>query len=533
MHPVELDHRELLECSPASGLLRFAGQRALLIDALALGVLRRALLEQLGGAAAQTLLAQFGFAHGWRAAGALRAQVECDDDEWATLGARGFSLEGLGTLTGDPMAPGGATLERSWEAEQHLFHLGRSLSPVCWTTAGLLSGALSRLRGRQVVATEERCAATGDACCRFSARSIADLPGDREPGEPATPWWPTIDAIEAAERSVPDERRPATPLPLPASSVEHELVARSAAMHNLVELAQRIAPIDSTVLLTGESGTGKERIARLVHQASSRSTGPFLAVNCGAIAEPLLESELFGHARGAFTGATHERAGLFEAANRGTILLDEIGEVSPGMQVKLLRTLQEREVRRVGESRSRKIDVRVIAATNRDLRLAVEQGAFRQDLYYRLKVIELHVPRLRDRREDILPLARALLLESATRMKRAVEALSPAAAEQLLRHPWPGNVRELENAMERAVAVARGPRVELEDLPGEVRASAQGLTTLTMEPGVRPLEQVERDYILAALAHNDGNQTRTAQQLDIGTATLYRKLKAWRAPPAP
>src|SRR6185503_11178426 len=236
------------------------------------------------------------------------------------------------------------------------------------------------------------------------------------------------------------------------------------------------------------------------------------------------ESELFGHARGAFTGATQDRPGLFEAANGGTLLLDEVGEVSPAMQVKLLRALQEREIRRVGETKSRRVDVRVVAAKNRDLAHGVVGGGFRQDLYYRLKVVELHVPALRERRDDILPLARVLLADAALRMNRKVSGLVPEAADQLLRYDWPGNVRELENTMERAVALARGSRVELEDLPEEIRytrpePSASG--------AVRPLDDIEKEYILAALALNEGNQTRTAAQLRIGSATLYRKLKSY------
>jgi len=292
-----------------------------------------------------------------------------------------------------------------------------------------------------------------------------------------------------------------------------------------VELARRVAKVDATVLITGESGVGKERIARLVHDESTRAAGPFIAVNCGAITETLLESELFGHKRGSFTGATSDRHGLFETANHGTLLLDEIGEVSPSMQIKLLRVLQEREVRRVGESKSRSVDVRVLAATNRDLAHGVADGAFRQDLYYRLKVVELHVPPLRERRDDILPLARVLLADAAIRMGRKISGLAPRAVDQLLRYEWPGNVRELENAMERAVALASGSRVDLEDLPQEIRQAfprpvVDGAT-------VQPLTEVEKDYILAVLALNGGNQTRTAAQLRIGTATLYRKLKKY------
>ena len=305
------------------------------------------------------------------------------------------------------------------------------------------------------------------------------------------------------------------------------LVAKSPAMRQLVDLARRVAQVDSTVLITGESGSGKERIARLLHEESQRASGPFIAVNCGAIAETLLESELFGHMRGAFSGATQDRPGLFEAAHHGTLLLDEIGEVSPGMQVKLLRTIQEREVRRVGENRTRHVDVRILAATNRDLAQEIASGAFRQDLYYRLKVIDLRVPPLRERRDDILPLARVLLADAALRMKRKVSGFAPEAADQLLRYPWPGNVRELENAMERAVALSLPgtSRVELLDLPEEVR---QASPKLVASPGASlSLEEVEKEHILATLALNGGNQTHTARQLQIGLATLYRRLKSY------
>jgi transcriptional regulator with PAS, ATPase and Fis domain len=302
------------------------------------------------------------------------------------------------------------------------------------------------------------------------------------------------------------------------------MIVRSDAMRRVVDLARRIAKVDSTLLITGESGAGKELIAQLVHDESARASGPFIAVNCGAITESLLESELFGHVRGAFTGAAQDRIGLFEAANGGTLLLDEIGDVSPGMQVKLLRVLQEREIRRVGESKSRPVNVRVMAATNRELAADIAEGRFRKDLYYRLNVVQLHVPPLRGRREDILPLARLLLADAAERCGRPVTGLSPRAADQLLRYAWPGNVRELENAMERAVALGRGNHVELDDLPEEVRAA---IPTPTVSGPVRVLDEVEKDYILAVLDVNGGNQTRTAEQLGIGSATLYRKLKSY------
>ena len=316
------------------------------------------------------------------------------------------------------------------------------------------------------------------------------------------------------------------------------LLSRSHAMKKVAGLARRLSNVDSTVLISGESGTGKERIAHFLHLESVRACGPFIAINCGALTDTLLESELFGHVRGAFTGAAQDRPGLFEAANGGSLLLDEVGEVSPAMQVKLLRALQAREIRRVGENKNRPFDVRILAATNRDLGQAVAEGTFRQDLYYRLKVVELRVPALRERPEDVLPLARLLLSNAAARMKRTTTGFSEAVADLLMRHDWPGNVRELESAMERGAALARGSQVEVEDLPEEVRSSAKAAPRGSSAP-TRTLAQVEREHIIAALEFNDGNQTRTAQVLQIGVATLYRKLKSYglipsrRAAPAP
>lgn len=303
------------------------------------------------------------------------------------------------------------------------------------------------------------------------------------------------------------------------------IVAMSSAMKIVVALARRAAAVDVTVLISGESGVGKERIARLMHDESPRSKGPFVAVNCGAIAESLVESELFGHKRGAFTGAETDRVGLFEAANRGTILLDEVGELSPAMQVKLLRVLQEREVKRVGENQSRPFDVRVLAATNRSLVDDIHDGRFREDLYYRLRVVELRVPPLRDRPEDILPLSRVLLESAAGRMSRNVSSFSSDVADRLLRYHWPGNVRELENAMERAAALAQGERVELEDLAEEPR-NAPHRRALDIS-NVRPLEEAEQEYIESVLLLNEGSRIKTAEQLEIGSSTLYRKLKSY------
>jgi len=539
MRAEDLDHEELLELDPEGGTIRFAGQRALLLDAVAMGLLRKYLVENFGLTAARTVLTQFGFAHGWRMAEAMQAEFNWNsDDDWQRAGTRIHALEALFRVepgSKGPLSKEGVTLLASYEAEQHLLHFGRSDVPVCWTICGLTSGYVSRSSGKEIYVLEDHCTGEGDAACHLIGRTRQEWGDER--AEELRFFEPTrlkecldvsldrvTETLKAAERKLRAHRRALVRV---ARGVDEPLgiVANSLAMRQVVDLARRVAKVDSTVLITGESGSGKERIARLVHDESTRAAGAFIAVNCGAITETLLESELFGHARGAFTGATGDRPGLFEAANGGTLLLDEVGEVSPGMQVKLLRALQEREIRRVGENRSRRVDVRVVAATNRDLAHGVAGGAFRQDLYYRLKVVELHVPPLRERRDDVLPLARVLLADAALRMKRKISGLAPGAADQLLRHPWPGNVRELENAMERAVALARGSRVELEDLPEEIRHAFP--TPVASRGTVRPLDEVEKDYILAALEVNGGNQTQTATQLRIGTATLYRKLKSY------
>jgi two-component system response regulator HydG len=539
MRAEDLHHEELLELDPDGGVIRFAGQRALLLDAVAMGLLRKYLVENFGLTAARTVLTQFGFAHGWRMAEAMHAEFKWNsDDDWQQAGIRIHALEGLFRVETDRkglLSKEGVTLLASYEAEQHLLHFGRSDVPACWTICGLTSGYVSRSSGKEIYVLEDRCVGKGDAACHLIGRTRQEW-GDERAEELQffeakrlkehldVSLQRVTETLKAAERKLTAHRRALVRV---ARGVDEPLgiVAESPAMRRVVDLASRVAKVDSTVLITGESGAGKERIARLVHEESTRAAGAFIAVNCGAITETLLESELFGHARGAFTGATVDRPGLFEAANGGTLLLDEVGEVSSGMQVKLLRALQEREIRRVGENKSRRVDVRIVAATNRDLAHGVAGGNFRQDLYYRLKVVELHVPALRERRDDVLPLARVLLADAALRMKRKISGLAPGAADQLLRYEWPGNVRELENAMERAVALARGSRVEVEDLPEEIRHAFP--MPVATKGTVRPLDEVEKDYILAALEVNGGNQTHTAAQLHIGAATLYRKLKSY------
>jgi len=302
------------------------------------------------------------------------------------------------------------------------------------------------------------------------------------------------------------------------------LVGKSPAMAALLKTIAQVAPTASTVLLLGETGTGKELAARAIHLASPRAARRFLAVNCGAFNEELLASELFGHEKGAYTGAMERKAGLFEAAEGGTLFLDEVGEMTPAMQVRLLRVLQERKLMRVGGTADIPVDVRVIAATNKDLAAEAEAGTFRLDLFYRLNVITLRLPALAERREDIPLLARHFLLKYSELLGREVRELSPGALDVLLRYPFPGNIRELENLMERAVVLAEGSVVEPRHLPPDLQPDAPGLGA-SRQGGLATLEENERQHILWVLEQTGGNKSRAAEILGIDRASLWRKLK--------
>ncbi|MBK6686124.1 MAG: sigma-54-dependent Fis family transcriptional regulator [Deltaproteobacteria bacterium] len=310
---------------------------------------------------------------------------------------------------------------------------------------------------------------------------------------------------------------------------EDPILGRSAAIRKVLDLIARVAETDASVLITGESGTGKELVARSVHNRSARKDGPFVAVNCAAMPEALLESELFGHVKGAFTDAKAARTGLFVAAQGGTLFLDEIAELPLGMQVKLLRALQERSVRPVGASTEVPFDARIITATNRDPEAEVAAGRFREDLYYRINVVRIPVPPLRARDGDILLLAQKALERFSRSNGKHVLGITPAAAERLLTYPWPGNVRELQNSMERAVALTRFDQIVIEDLPDQVR-EGRGSTGGTVEPRLEllPMHEVERRYILRVLQAVGGNKSQAADVLGLDRKTLYRKLEAYQ-----
>lgn len=304
-----------------------------------------------------------------------------------------------------------------------------------------------------------------------------------------------------------------------------DIVARSAGMRLVLSLVDRVALVDTNVLIQGETGTGKEMVAREIHRRS-RPRAPFVPINCGALPEGLLESELFGHVRGAFTGATRDHLGLFRAAAGGTLFLDEIGELSPGLQAKLLRVLQNRNVRPVGSDRSYEVDARVIAATHRELKAMIREGRFREDLFYRLSVFPISIPPLRERPEDILILARHFLERNCRKNKKRIDGFDPDAIKRLMSHPWPGNIRELENAVEYAAVVSPGPQIRAEHLPILTDDPRTAPPPAGPSGSLRePILSAEREVVAESLKRAGGNRQKAAELLGVSRVTLWRKLK--------
>ena len=548
--PMDLTHLNLqtvLDFRPDRGIIRLHEQRVVILSAAAMGLLGKELITALGLEAARRLILRFGYADGYHDAVSLR-----DRSNWATpleglrAGAVLHRLEGIvrtenRKLEHDPES-GRFEEESLWHdsyaAEQHVHHYGKSEAPVCWSLAGYASGYASACLGQEIYFRETECLAQGATRCtvvgkdagswdddelealRFDFRS-ADLAHQVERLRDAV--HERLKELERRERHVAKRERELDLLRerVARHAASKHFIAGSPAMQEVLELAGRVAPLDTTVLVYGESGTGKEFIVRLIHEQSPRAAGPFISINCAALTETLLESELFGHVRGAFTGAVRDKPGLFEVAANGTLFLDEIGEVAPTVQAKLLRALQEREIRRVGGERNISVNARVVAATNRDLRAGVEAGTFREDLYFRLGAFVITVPPLRERREDIPPLVHGFLRRAAARMKKDVDSVSADAMTALMNYSWPGNVRELEHAIERAVIVARGASIKVRELPPEVLQK----TRLRASDDNLDLKDKERVMIERALERYRGNRRQAAAALKISTVTLWRKMK--------
>jgi transcriptional regulator with PAS, ATPase and Fis domain len=564
MQPEELKLLELLQANEETGTIYFKNRRMLVFDADAMGFLRKELIESLGIASARRILAQFGYARGYRDALTLKESFEWDSlEDWWRAGTRLHALEGVVGV--NPVlfefdkdarvfhAEGIWT--NSYEAEQHLKHIGESDTPVCWTLMGYAGGYSSAVSGSDVIYFETECVGKGDARCYVVGRSMSN---DRsETVQIATELYHIPDFDKEIPRIVADRNE--------IQSLMRELEARSNALaeqeakvralesqvfylqesinqnYRLEELVgvshtfkqmmkdvETVAPVDATVLITGETGTGKELIARAIHSRSLRHARPLITVNCAALPVGLVESELFGHEKGAFTGAVQRKPGRFELANGATIFLDEVGELPLETQAKFLRVLQQGEFERVGGAQTIKVDVRVLAATNQPLGKLVEEGKYRSDLYYRLNVFPITIPPLRERGDDIVLLVNYFAQKFRALFKKRISSISQASLERLQNYSWPGNVRELEHIIERAVLLAEGEVLTV-DLPfGGESAAAGGRAALSQTARLVTLEEMERDYIEQVLRHTGGmiaGKGGAAEILGLPASTLRSRMK--------
>jgi two-component system, NtrC family, response regulator HydG len=542
MKAADLKLEELVDFS--EGRLHLKERRLVLHDLHAFAQFRKDLIDMVGWEHGRRMLTRFGYFWGRADAAAMKRIFTWDNlAEWIKAGPRLHTLQGVNrtvikTLEYDETG-GRFLMELVWhnsgEAEEHLVEVGRADRPVCWMLAGYASGYCSYCLGWNVYFIEQHCHAQGQPVCAAMGKDLGSWGEDLKPH---LPYFQADDIqgkvqeltlkLRKKNRELAEQRKllgwgSAAPKAL---FVE----VHSESYRKVLALATRVAAFDSSVLITGETGVGKEVLARFIHQQSNRSGKPFVAVNCTALPETLLESELFGHRAGSFTGATGDRLGLFEQADKGAIFLDEIGDITPAMQMKILRVLQEREIVRVGENKPRKINVRILAATNRNLTQAIAEGRFREDLYYRLRIIEIPIPPLRERREDVLPLARHIVKRLVERLRLPQLRLDATCVDYLQKYSWPGNVRELENALESAAVLSVNQTILPEYLPPHIlheinppnRAPALGSCSLA---------ELEWSHIEATLKRCQGNRSQAARVLGISPITLWRKIKQHNAGP--
>ncbi|AVT20130.1 sigma-54-dependent Fis family transcriptional regulator [Paracidovorax avenae] len=552
-HPTVADLSECLFFSPGDGRIWLQDQRMVLMHAQALGSLRRELIESIGLDAARGLLTRTGYLSGVRDAELVRRQwPDADPAVAAVAGTRLHSLEGVVQVevvhvrydadTGD--YDGEFLWHNASEDDEHIAAYGVTGSPACWMQTGYATGYVSTLFGRLILFREIQCRSAGDAHCRVVGRTLERWGGDVQddlrhlqlggaaptaPGAPAPAWRPPASAAAAH-----------------AGPGGGTLIGASSAFNAAFHMVCRVAPTQATVLFTGESGVGKEMFARALHREGGRAQRPFVALNCAAIPDTLVEAELFGVERGAYTGAGASRPGRFERADGGTLFLDEIGTLGLAAQGKLLRALQEGEIERVGGTRTLKVDVRVAAATNVDLREAVRAGQFRADLFYRLNVFPIHLPPLRERRDDIPLLMQHFLAHYRERHRRHAPGFTQRAVQALFHYGYPGNIRELQNLIERAVIMVNdGEAIDVhhlfrggEALPTGVlslgddgRPDAGGRLTggraaareTAAAPAASTLEEAEATLMADALRRTGGNAAAAARLLGITRATLlYR-----------
>ena len=593
-HPTVADISECLFFSPGDGRIWLQDQRMILLHSEALGSLRRELIDSIGLDKARGLLTRAGYVSGARDARLVRQQwPDAEPTAAAMAGTRLHALEGVvqvevvharydadaGTYEGEFL------WHNSSEDDEHIAAYGVGGSPACWMQVGYATGYVSTLFGRMIVFREVDCRSSGAAHCRVVGKSAelwddpeqdlfylnaqdfvgtppASLPGGAQ-GKARTTYL----GVPAGTTATPSSAGTAAAVRAQAQTAQAAMVGASSAFNAACHMLQRVAPTDATVLFTGESGVGKEMFASMLHRISPRKDQPFVAINCAAIPDTLVESELFGVERGAYTGAGTSRPGRFERAHGGTLFLDEIGTLSLVAQGKLLRALQEGEVERVGGTRTVRVDVRLVAATNVDLRQALRAGTFREDLFYRLNVFPIHLPPLRDRRDDIPLLMSHFLAHYQRKHQRQVPGFSQAAVKAMFHHPFPGNIRELQNLIERGVILAAdGEPIEPHHLfaggeqhgcggmslhlnansTGTLHAAGQaqrGAAAVapqntppshpapswnpapTTPPAIAPLHQAEEQLLRQALHSAAGNVAAAARLLGISRATMAYRLR--------
>lgn len=550
-HPTVSDISECLFFSPGDGRIWLQDQRMVLLHTEALGSLRREMIDSLGLEQARGLFTRAGYVSGARDAQLVRKQwPEADPLAAALAGTRLHALEGvvkveLVQVSYDPDTSGyeGEFLwHNSSEDDEHIAAYGIGGSPACWMQVGYATGYVSTLFGRLIVFRETLCRSMGDAHCRVVGKS-ADKWDDIEQD---MRYLNAREFVDTAAYARPAPR--AAELPVLDTPAGDAMVGASSAFNAACHQLSRVARTSATVLFTGESGVGKEKFASMLHKISPRKDQPFIAVNCAAIPETLIESELFGVERGAYTGASHSRPGRFERASGGTLFLDEIGTLSFVAQGKLLRALQEGEIERVGGTRGIAVDVRVVAATNEALRQAVRDGNFREDLFFRLNVFPIHLPPLRERRDDIPLLMTHFLNHYRRKHGCHASGFTQAAVRALLNYDFPGNIRELQNLIERAVITADTDglidihhlftsgetlsadimTLRLQGSSGILNVSApvSATTGANAEPGPQSLDQTERDMLQRAIVASQGNLSAAARQLQTTRAKLaYRARK--------
>ncbi len=548
-YPDSSDLRSLLRFAPDQGLIWLGEHRMLLIHTNAQAALRKEIVDSLGVARARTLLTRMGFASGARDAElARRLRPHADFQEMFAVGPQLHMLQGVAkvtitTLDWDPETGrffGDFYWDNSWEDEAHLAQFGPSAEAACWTLLGYASGFTSAVVGRMIIWDEVSCAARGDPRCHVIGKPAEEWD---DPDARLRPFRfdAIADQILSLQYEVQQLRGQADRELAPG-----DLVGEAPSFKAARDLLAKAADAQVTVLLLGETGVGKSLFAKLLHRLSPRAAAPFVAVNCAAIPNDLIESELFGVEKGAYTGATQSRPGRFERAHGGTLFLDEVGDLSSAAQAKLLRVLQEGEIERLGDSRTRKVDVRLVAATNVDLDQAIRAGRFRADLLYRLNVYPIVVPPLRERRADLAPLAERFFRKFCALHGKKLLGITDRAIAAMQDYPWPGNIRELENMIERGVIIAPGggwietghlfptlgPRAGIELRPDGTLDSAEHsrlgqLCDHVLDQGLT-LDALERGLLAGAVARAHGNLAAAARSLGLTRPQLAYRLRQIR-----